>query len=94
MGLEGDGIYIEKHENRFADRNAWSADGGRQHGQLGTTLSRCRAANSAQQKGTNGIVGGMKKTNRTKEEKIAGGKGMGREKLLGSLGNLLRNQKD
>ncbi len=26
-GLEGEEIYIEKHENRFADRNAWSADG-------------------------------------------------------------------
>ena len=57
-GLEGEEIYIEKSENRFADRNAWSADGGRQLGQLGTTFSRCRADNSARWKRANGTTGG------------------------------------
>jgi hypothetical protein len=36
-------FYIENQENRFADRNAWRADGLRQLGQPGTTLSRCGA---------------------------------------------------
>ncbi len=39
-GWLGDGrdVYIENQENRFADRNAWRANGGRPLGQLGTLL--------------------------------------------------------
>ena len=36
----GRDVYIENQENRFADRNAWGADGRRQLGQPGTTFSR------------------------------------------------------
>jgi hypothetical protein len=43
LGWLGDGrdVYIENQENRFADRNAWRADGLRQLGHPGTTFSRC-----------------------------------------------------
>ena len=41
----GEGINIEKRENRFVDGNAWRADGGRQLGQLGTTFCKMRCLN-------------------------------------------------
>ena len=46
----------------------------RQLKQLGTTLSRCRADNSARRQGANGIEGGKKKTNKQRGTRESGEK--------------------
>jgi hypothetical protein len=42
----------------------------RQLGQLGATLSRCRADNSARRQGANGIAGGKKTTTGIKRTRL------------------------
>ncbi len=79
--LKGIVFYIGNQENRFAERNAWSAVGARQLGQLGTTFQgRPGGQLRARREESEWDAGGEKKTNRTKVDK-----GCGREVGEGNL---------